>query len=107
MPVGSGVDSYEGRKEHLLECRDTFVNSLGLAGDILLPDSLINKYLATLRDMLDTKECRDLIMRTTGAQNVRRFTSSVCRVWRGKAFAPRNTPVGVVGDSGFSSVSPC
>lgn len=108
LPVGSGVDLYGGHKEQSLEGHDAFVNSKELAGDISLPEKTINRYLATLRDMLETDECRDHIMRATGAQNVRHFTPSVCRVWRGKAFAPRNTPVGVsVEDSAFSTVSPC
>ncbi|MGW8178128.1 MAG: hypothetical protein ACWGQW_05035 [bacterium] len=108
LPVGSDVDSYGGCKEQLLEGRDTFVNSWGLAGEVSLPDGITNRYLATVRDMLEDEECRNLILRATGAQNVRHFASSACRVWRGKAFSPRNTPVGVsVEESAFSTVSPC
>lgn len=104
LPVGSDVDPYGGCKEQLLEGHDTFINSWGLAGDISLSDNIINRYLTTIRDMLEDEECRSLILRATGAQNIRHLTSNACRVWRDEVFISRNTPSGVIRNfSSFSS----
>lgn len=93
LPVGSDVDQYGGCKEKLLEGHDTFINSWELARDISLPDKLINRYLVTIRDILEDEKCRSLIMRITGAQNIKHFTSDICHVWRDKVFVSSDTLV--------------
>ena len=105
---GKCMDSYGGRKEQSPEGREEFLNSWELAGEISLPDSVTNRYLATLRDILETEECRDVILSATSAQNIRSISSISIRVWRSEVITFRNTPVETMVESRTANVSnPC
>lgn len=100
------ADLYEGHKELSLEGRDRFMNSQELAGYSSLSESFIDRYLTTLRQVLDEPECRNAILHTTGADDIRPLAASSAFVWRGKAFVENNTLQEITGKrSRFLSIS--
>lgn len=85
--------------------RRKYLNSRELAGCVSLSDSFVNRYLTTIRQVLDEPECRESILRATGAEDIRPLMAASAQVWRGKAFVRNNTPEkSIVERSRFSSL---
>lgn len=82
------VDSHRALVSGLLRGE---TNKKGSVPDVV-PDRVMAHYISQLSDILEVDECRDVILRKTGARGLRSIRSSRPQAWRLKSVHSSATP---------------
>ena len=84
-------DDYTPAKKTMSDGGRALCSSKDL-GNVAVPDSIVQRYMGILANILDVDECRSHILNATGAQNIRPVGVLSPSVWRSKVFVRRDTP---------------